>query len=215
MNKTFKQDLFDKLPVIGIMRHFPEEFLNNTVSTFKEAGLTTLEVTINSKNAVQIITRLVNDFGDVLNIGAGTVCSLADLDVALAAGSQFIITPVINEEVIKKCVSLNIPIFPGAFTPSEIYKAWSLGATMIKLFPAGHLGPSYIKDILAPLNKVQLIATGGITTENFTDYLKAGAKGVGMGSHLFPKALIETKNQDSLKEFYKKFITDYTHYKKI
>lgn len=213
MSKKFKHELFDKIPVIGIMRNFPVEHTTKTVTKFHETGLTTLEVTLNSKDATQTIKQLVNDFGDTLNIGAGTVCSLNDLDAAIGAGSQFIVTPIINEEVIKKCVSLNIPIFPGAYTPSEIYKAWSLGATMIKLFPASSAGPSYFKDVLAPLNNVKLIATGGITLENFTQYLKAGAIGVGIGSNLFPKTIIDNGSWDELEKFYKKFVTDYNQYK--
>jgi len=176
MNKTFSFDLFNKMPVIGIMRNIPDEHIETIAGVYSQSGLTCLEITMNSPNAERNISLLADAYGNELNIGAGTVCSMNDLEKALTAKAQFIVTPVINEEVIKTCVAEKVPIFPGAYTPSEIYKAWSLGAAMIKLFPAGDLKPGYIKEILAPLSFVSLMPTGGVTLDNFTQYFQQGAK---------------------------------------
>jgi 2-dehydro-3-deoxyphosphogluconate aldolase / (4S)-4-hydroxy-2-oxoglutarate aldolase len=212
MSKPFKQDLFDKAPLVGIMRHFPDIYLDDTVRCFQKSGFTTLEITMNTKTAKMNIQHLIDNWGKQLNIGAGTVCNLADLDEALSAGAQFIVAPIVNEEVIKTCVSMKIPVFPGAFTPTEVYKAWSLGASMVKLFPAERLGVSYVKEILAPLNEIKLMTTGGITVDNFSDYFSAGAKAVGIASNLFPMQLIEDKKWNELENYFAKFINRYNNY---
>jgi len=105
---------------------------------------------------------------------------------------------VVDEKVIKKCVKWGIPIFPGAFSPLEIYTASKYGATGVKVFPANHLGPSYIKDVLAPFQHLKLYPTGGVNLENISAYFKAGAKGLGMGGTLFLASLLETKNYENL-----------------
>ncbi|WP_295676088.1 bifunctional 4-hydroxy-2-oxoglutarate aldolase/2-dehydro-3-deoxy-phosphogluconate aldolase [uncultured Mucilaginibacter sp.] len=209
MNKTFSFDLFDQMPVVGIMRNIPDEHIEDIAGVYCRSGLTNLEITMNSPNAEQNISLLADLYGDKLNIGAGTVCSMTDLEKALNAKAQFIVTPIINEEVIKTCVTEKIPIFPGAYTPSEIYKAWSLGASMIKLFPAGDLKPGYIKEILAPLSFVSLMPTGGVNLENFTNYFQQGAKGVGVGSQLFPKDVIRSQDWKALGQVYVSFVNTY------
>jgi len=212
MRSAFSFELFNKMPVVGIMRNIPDECIEPIADVYCDSGLTCLEITMNSSNAETHISSLVETYAGRLNIGAGTVCSLSDLQNALAAGAQFIVTPIINEEVIKTCVELKIPIFPGAYTPSEIYKAWSMGATMVKLFPASDLKPGNIKEILAPLNFVSLMPTGGVTLENFTEYFKQGAKAVGIGSHLFPKDIIARKDWKALNDVYRTFVEKYTDF---
>jgi len=212
MNTSFSNQLFDKMPIIGIMRNIPDKYVELIAKNYFEAGLTCLEITMNSDNAEKNISALVELFGGKLNIGAGTVCSMNDLEKAILAKAQFIVTPIINEEVIKTCVDANIPIFPGAYTPTEIYKAWSLGAKMIKIFPAGNLRPGYIKEVLAPLNQVHLMPTGGVTLGNLTDHFADGAKAVGVGSQLFPKDIIGQENWEALRDVYTQFVKKYTGY---
>lgn len=196
---SFSWEAFEKMPVVGIIRNLPAEDILHMAELYAEAGLTTLEITLNTPGAAGMIRELSTAMKGRLNIGAGTVCSLEDLDLALNAGAGFVVTPVINDAVISKAVGSNIPIFPGAYTPSEIYHAWSMGAPMIKLFPATRLGVDYIKEVLAPLNNIKLIPTGGVSLENCASFFKAGAKAVGMGSNLFPRELIEGKRWEELK----------------
>jgi 2-dehydro-3-deoxyphosphogluconate aldolase/(4S)-4-hydroxy-2-oxoglutarate aldolase len=106
-------------------------------------------------------------------------------------------------------VKKDIPVFPGAYTPTEIYKAWSLGADMIKVFPATQLGATFIKDVLAPLPQVKLVPTGGVSLENFPEFLRAGAKGLGMGSTLFPQKLIKSKNWHELEDLFHAVVEKY------
>jgi len=209
MNQSFSQELFNKMPVIGIFRGFPASQMEEMAGIYVKAGLTTMEITMNTMDAAQTIASLVKAMGGTLNVGAGTVCSVDDLDQALDAGAQFIVTPIIDEAVIKKCLALKIPIFPGAYTPTEIYRAWSLGATMVKVFPAGKLGPDYIKEVLAPLNQIQLLPTGGISLDNIRAFIKAGAKGFGIGSSLVPKHMVENGEWDALYDHLIKFVNQY------
>jgi 2-dehydro-3-deoxyphosphogluconate aldolase / (4S)-4-hydroxy-2-oxoglutarate aldolase len=213
MNESFSTYLFNKMPVIGIMRNIPGEHIDVIAKTYAESGLTCLEVTMNSPGAEKHIAALARLYGGILNIGAGTVCSVNDLEKAIAAGAQFIVTPIINEEVIKICVNKKIPIIPGAYTPSEIYTAWSLGAMMVKLFPAGDIKPGYIKEVLAPLDFIEILPTGGIGLENFTAYLANGATGVGIGGQFFPKDIISRQDWPALAAIYSQFVKKYNDFK--
>lgn len=201
---SFSWELFNKIPIIGIMRNLPAGRIIQIASLFAEAGLTNLEITLNSPGAPELIRELAKVFKDKINIGAGTVCSLGELDTALSAGAAFIVTPVVNEEIIQKCVSMAIPVFPGAFTPTEIYRAHVLGAAMIKVFPASALGPAYISELSGPFPHFKLLPTGGISLENMDDYIKAGAKGLGIGSHLFPAELIQQERWNDLRQIFAK-----------
>ena len=212
MNSSFSWESFEKMPVVGILRNMPPHHMQKLFAVYRDAGFTTIEVTMNSVGAAEAISSLVKMFDGQLNIGAGTVCTLEDLDEALSAGAQFIVTPVVVEAVIKACVKSGVPVFAGAFTPTEIYRAWELGASMVKVFPAGQFGPAYIKELLAPLNHIKLLPTGGITLENFTGFLKAGAKGLVVGSHLIPKALLENEQWEELASHLSGFAEKYRHF---
>lgn len=197
MKNEFKADKFDEMPVIGILRNVPLPDIEAILPYYIKAGFTNLEVTMNSNGAEETIRHLSENYPS-LNIGAGTVCDKNDLKRAVKAGASFIVTPVVDEKVIKKCVKWGIPIFPGAFSPLEIYTASKYGATGVKVFPANHLGPSYIKDVLAPFQYLKLYPTGGVNLENISAYFKAGAKGLGMGGTLFLASLLETKDYENL-----------------
>jgi 2-dehydro-3-deoxyphosphogluconate aldolase/(4S)-4-hydroxy-2-oxoglutarate aldolase len=212
MSQSFSWEAFQKAPIVGIMRHIPRSQVEELARRYAGSGLTTLEITMNTRDSTDTIRHLRDTLGDRLNIGAGTVCTLEDLDKALGAGAQFIVTPILNEDVIRACVQAAIPIFPGAYTPTEIYRAWSLGAGMVKVFPATRLGTGYIKEVLAPLGYLKLIPTGGITLDNFTEFLQAGACGVGLGSHLFPGHLIEMGRWDELSGLFSAFVEKYRHF---
>jgi len=213
MNRKFNWERFDSVPIIGIMRNFPHHQMEPAINEFYKAGFTTLEIAMNSVGAIDTIKEIAANWGDKINIGAGTVCSMSDLDKALNAGATFIVSPVVNAEVIKACVAADVPVIPGALSPTEIYTAWTLGASMVKVFPASRLGPGYIKDVLEPLNTIKLAPTGGIDQDNFIDYLKAGATGLGIASSLFPKDIIANEDWDKLSVFLNGFIGKYHAYK--
>ncbi|NND33452.1 MAG: bifunctional 4-hydroxy-2-oxoglutarate aldolase/2-dehydro-3-deoxy-phosphogluconate aldolase [Saprospiraceae bacterium] len=183
---AFNHPAFEAKPVVGILRNFTFDEVKIIATAYQDAGLTTLEITMNSPDALKSITYLAKNHPG-LNIGAGTVCTPAEMSQAMEAGASFIVTPVCNLELIKSAYKSQIPIFPGALTPSEIYQAWEAGATAVKIFPASAFGAPYIKEVLAPLSQIKLLPTGGIHAGNMKDYFLAGAIGVGMGSALVGK----------------------------
>ena len=194
----FSWELFDKMPVVGIIRNLTVADINFVLPIYKQAGFTTIEITLNTPEALSVISSLALEYKGELNVGAGTVCTLDDLTDAVNAGANFIVTPIFKAEVVKKCVSMEVPIFPGAFSPTEIYEAWELGASMVKLYPASMVGPAYVSAVLAPLNKVKLMPTGGIHLSNMLAFMKAGATSLGIGSELFDKKIIQKRDSEAL-----------------
>jgi len=199
---SFSWDLFNKVPIIAIMRNLPPDKITKVACLFAEEGLTNLEITVTSPNAIELIAELSARFKGQINVGAGTVCTSLELDMALSAGAGFIVTPIVSEVIIQKCVLMGIPVFPGAYTPTEIYKANDSGASMVKVFPASKLGSGYIKELLGPFPHLKLLPTGGISLENMGDFMKAGAKGVGIGGHLFRREIIEQERWEDLRKIF-------------
>ena len=196
---TFQPDLFESFPVVGILRGFSDDLIEPLTEASAEAGLTNLEITMNTKNAAQQIKAAVQASDGKMNIGAGTVTSTEILAYALDAGASYIITPDVNFEVMELCLEREVPVFPGAFTPTEIHQAWQMGATMVKIFPANILGPEFINSFRGPFEDISLMPTGGVSLDNIQDYIKAGADAFGVGSPLFRKDKIEAKNWEWMK----------------
>ncbi|MBD0401786.1 bifunctional 4-hydroxy-2-oxoglutarate aldolase/2-dehydro-3-deoxy-phosphogluconate aldolase [Flammeovirga sp. EKP202] len=201
--KEFSWTQFHETPIVGILRGIDETTLNRIIPIYIQAGLSTIEVTLNTPNALEFIQELIALYPD-LNVGAGTVCNESDLEKALEAGSQFIVTPIVDQAVISKCKKLGVPIFVGALTPTEIYTAWKSGASAVKIFPCSQFGANYIKDIKAPLNEIKVLPTGGVDSNNIQSFFKAGAYGVGMGGSLFPKDLLAEGQEEKLLSHFMK-----------
>jgi 2-dehydro-3-deoxyphosphogluconate aldolase/(4S)-4-hydroxy-2-oxoglutarate aldolase len=204
--KTFAWDKFTAMPVIGIMRNFSQDDIENILPVYSNSGLNTIEVTMNSPGAVESIKFALDYFGDTLNVGAGTVCTEQDLEVALNAGAQFIVTPIVNTAIIERCKQLSIPIFAGAYTPTEIYTAWNAGADMVKVFPMIGNAVEYIKAVRGPLPQIKLLPTGGINIHNCASFFEAGSSGVGVGGQLFEKDYIKRKDWSGLANVFASFV---------
>lgn len=162
------------------------------------AGIRLIEVTWNSVQAADLIATLRNDLPDCI-VGAGTILDQVMLNEALTAGAQFLFSPHVNPPLIRTAVEQEIPIIPGALTPTEIITAWQTGAYSVKVFPVNAVGGTdYIQSLQGPLKQIPLIPTGGVTVHNAKAFLDAGAIAVGLSSHLFPKPLIESGNWDMI-----------------
>jgi len=195
-----------KMPIVGIVRNMSMDDFREILPVYIEVGLTNIEVTLNTPGALEMIKYANHEYGNKLVAGAGTVCDLEDLRKALNAGAKFIVTPITDITVIEECTIQEIPVFPGAFTASEIYQAWKAGASMVKVFPAGSVGPNYIKDIKGPLNQVKLMPTGGVDLLNILDFFKAGASAVGIGGKLFDPTLVNEKKWKELFQHFSAFV---------
>jgi 2-dehydro-3-deoxyphosphogluconate aldolase / (4S)-4-hydroxy-2-oxoglutarate aldolase len=197
---------FKKLPIIGILRSDAKTPVEDLVETVISSGLETIEIAMNSLDAANLIRRAVKTSNKRLTIGAGTVLTADILSEALDAGASFIVMPALIMEVVETCAKNKIPVFPGAFTPQEIYNAWNAGATMVKVFPASMFGPAYIKELKAPFNKIELLACGGITPENIKTYFASGASAVAFGASVFRKEWFEKHDFENIRRSIKNLI---------
>ncbi len=185
---------------IAVLRTPNLELGRILAQTVIAGGMRLIEITWNSAEPAQLIAELRETFPHCL-IGTGTVLTLADLENAIACGSQFCFTPHVNPELIQKAIQAEIPIIPGALTPTEIVTAWQLGASAVKVFPVQSLGGSeYIKSLQGPLGHIPLIPTGGVTLENALSFIQSGAIAVGLSGQLFPPNLIESENWAVIKK---------------
>ena len=200
----FSKILFEEEPVLGIIRGVPGNALEGVLEASIKAGLKFIEITLNTPQAPGLIARAVEKFSNSLCIGAGTVLSTTDAEIAVGAGASFLVSPSLNLEVASYCRELGLPYFPGAFTPTEIEKAWSAGAYMVKIFPSSQLGPGYFKAVKGPFSDIKLLAVGGVHADNIPDYLSSGASAIAVGASIFSNSRMENHQflpiQKDLKE---------------
>lgn len=196
--------------IIAIIRGVKPEDIAETAKALYDGGIRLMEVTFNqsSKNGEQdtyeSIKAICENFQDVY-VGAGTVMTEKQVEIAHKAGAKYIISPNINLKVINKSLEFNMISLPGAFSPTEIVNAYEAGAEFVKIFPAGDLGLSYIKAIRSPISHIPLLAVGGVNHNNIKDYLSTGIDGVGVGSCLVNTKLIEEGKFDELTKLALKF----------
>ncbi|MCP4752801.1 MAG: bifunctional 4-hydroxy-2-oxoglutarate aldolase/2-dehydro-3-deoxy-phosphogluconate aldolase [Proteobacteria bacterium] len=184
-------DEFKRQPLMAILRGLKADSVEPLVETMVSSGLKTVEIAMNTPNASNIIKRTATAAAGRLAVGAGTVLATDDLYSALEAGASFIVLPTLVPDVVAYCAKNDIPVFPGGFTPQEIHNAWQAGATMVKVFPAGFLGPKYFKDIKGPFNNIELLACGGVNLDNIDDYFSCGASAVAFGGSIFKNEWLE------------------------
>ncbi len=189
---------FRQQPIIGIMRDVGMDSIDPLLETVIDAGLKTIEITMNTKSAEQLIRHTVKKSAGRLTIGAGTVLDLATLQTALQAGATFIVMPTLVPEVVQYCVTNKIPVFPGALTPQEVFNAWRAGATMVKIFPAKTFGPEYFKELKGPFKNIELLACGGVTPANLKIYIANGASAVSFGASVFRPDWLANKEFPSI-----------------
>jgi 2-dehydro-3-deoxyphosphogluconate aldolase/(4S)-4-hydroxy-2-oxoglutarate aldolase len=153
-------------------------------------GISLLEFTLTGQGALAAIGAVRSALGETVHVGAGTVLSTQQATEALEAGATFVVTPVVQPEVIATCSRQGIVSMCGAFTPTEVFSAQNAGADFIKIFPARLGGPKYLADLLGPFPHLRLIPTGGVNAENAGAFLQAGAVAIGVGSNLVSPMLV-------------------------
>lgn len=193
--------------VIAILRADNAAKLIDAIHALVEGGIDAIEVTMTTPSALQVIREARAALGDRIVMGVGSVLDPETARQALLEGAQFVVTPVVRPKVIEICNRYGIPIACGAMTPTEALTAHELGSDFIKIFPADHLGASYIKTILAPLPMLQIIPTGGVTPENVPDFLAAGCAAVGAGSTLLQRSVLDSGDWPRLTERAAEFIS--------
>ncbi|MEL6384547.1 MAG: bifunctional 4-hydroxy-2-oxoglutarate aldolase/2-dehydro-3-deoxy-phosphogluconate aldolase [Cyanobacteria bacterium J06626_18] len=156
-----------------------------------QAGFRLIEITWASDRPSELVALLRQTLPADCYVGSGTVLSCRAMKEAVAAGAQFCFSPHTDWELIQLAQKLNVPVIPGALTPTEITRAWQLGASSVKVFPSQAVGgPAYIRHLQGPLGHIPLVPTGGVTVEAGCAFLEAGAIAIGVSSSLFPKSLV-------------------------
>jgi 2-dehydro-3-deoxyphosphogalactonate aldolase len=172
--------------IIAILRGVTPTEVVDVTKTLVAAGITLIEVPLNSPEPLQSIALLAKTFAGTAEVGAGTVLSVEDVEAVKAAGGQIVVSPDTNEAVIARTRALGMASYPGVFTPSDAFRAIRAGATGLKFFPAEVLGSKGIKAMKAVLPKsMPLYAVGGANPDNFREYFDAGCAGFGLGSYIF------------------------------
>lgn len=194
-------------PAIGILRGVGHEFFGELMQISFVAGLTAIEVTMNTPGAAAMIREFRPAVPSGRWLGMGTIRNLDEAKAAVDAGAMFLVTPNCDPRVIEYAVGEELPVVAGALTPTEVYTAWSAGAAMVKVFPCGALGgPQYIRDLRGPFEQIPLAAVGGVTLQNLPDYFAAGANAVGVATSLFGSKALREKNLEQLGQNVKKFM---------
>jgi 2-dehydro-3-deoxyphosphogluconate aldolase/(4S)-4-hydroxy-2-oxoglutarate aldolase len=169
-------------------------------------GITAQEFTMTNPHALEALAEVQRELPRELLVGAGTVLDAGMAQSALAAGAEFLVTPAFLPDVIMVGRRAGVPVVSGAFTPTEILGAWRAGADLVKVFPAGGVGPAYIKDILGPLPTMPLVPTGGVNLKNCAAFLAAGAYTVAIGSSLVGKELVRQQDWQALTELARQYV---------
>jgi 2-dehydro-3-deoxyphosphogluconate aldolase/(4S)-4-hydroxy-2-oxoglutarate aldolase len=198
MSKDLKLERIKKTGVIAIMRAKSSSQLIEAAEAIKAGGIDVIEVTMTTPNALNVISEATVKFGNDVLFGAGSVLDPETARAAILAGAEFVVGPSLDIDLISLCNRYSIPVIPGCFSPTELVTAWQAGASMVKLFPASLGGPSFMKDLLAPLPQLEIIPVGGVNLENAKDYINNGAAALGVGSSLINQKLLDGNDMDEL-----------------
>ncbi|NBJ70086.1 MULTISPECIES: bifunctional 4-hydroxy-2-oxoglutarate aldolase/2-dehydro-3-deoxy-phosphogluconate aldolase [Clostridia] len=200
-------DVIKETKVVAVIRKADEKNIVPILKALSAGGVKAVEITAETPNVTHVISTAKEAMKEKSCIGAGTVLDPETARTVMLAGADFIVSPSLNTDTLKLTNRYGMLHVPGVFTPTEIVTAYEHGASMVKIFPAATVGPSYIKNILGPLPHVEAMVTGGITLDNMNDYIQHGAKAVGIGSNLVNAAALKTEEDyQRLQEEASKYI---------
>lgn len=198
--------------VVAIIRGFAPDVCLKLAEAYAKGGIGLVEVTFNQKapetwkDTATAIAAIRDRFAGDVRVGAGTVLTAEQLTLCEQAGGEYMITPNVNVDLIRDCVRRGLVAMPGALTPSEAVAAHDAGASFVKIFPAGSLGPGYVKALVAPLGHIPFLAVGGISPDNVADFIAAGCVGAGVGGNLTNKAWIAAGEWDRITDVARRLV---------
>lgn len=199
-------DILAKHKIVAIVRLDDLSTAEFIADALIEGGIRTIEFTLTNPDAVATIAAIRQQVDASVAIGAGSVISSEQVWAVADAGAQFVVSPVWKREFNTACHECDLPFMPGAFTPTEIQHAWEWGASVVKVFPANHLGPRYLKDVLAPLPHLRLMPTGGVNLDNIRDWLDHGAFALGVGSSLINNDAVADRDWERLRQNARRYV---------
>jgi len=206
LDKRQNIDLIIKKKIIAIIRADVSEGIEGVVDALRSSGIFIIEISFNTPGALTFLEIIAKKYENDVLIGAGTVIDSETAVQALSAGSRFIVSPVYKREIVETCLRYNAVSVPGVLTPNEALTAHESGADFVKIFPAGNLGPGYIKAIKAPLPQLQIIPVGGINLDNAEAFIRNGASALAIGGSLVSKDDVRNRDYRSIERKAKMFI---------
>lgn len=204
-----KADIIERMlnpGVVAVIRADSSEQLEHVARALRDGGVTAMEITMTTPNALEVIKSVSRALGDSILMGVGTVLDETTARLALLAGAEFVVTPVMRPDVIALCNRYSKPIVAGAYTPTEALAAHEAGADFIKIFPADSLGPGYVRAVRAPLPQLQIIPTGGVDEHTAGDFIRAGCPAVAAGSSLVRKDILARGDWPALSDLAGRFV---------
>jgi len=186
--------------VVAVIRMKDAARLAEVAAALGRGGVRAIEVTMTVPGAAGVIRELARTKAPGTLVGAGTVLDAGTAAEVIAAGADFVVSPVTDMATVRACREAGVLVAPGAFTPTEIVAAWRAGADIVKVFPATSLGPRFFRDMRGPLPQVRLMPTGGVTVENAREFVAAGAAAVGLGTALVDARAVEEGDWAALEE---------------
>jgi 2-dehydro-3-deoxyphosphogluconate aldolase / (4S)-4-hydroxy-2-oxoglutarate aldolase len=207
MNKAEVIKQIKETGLIPVVRATSADEAMSAIDAIREGGVSVLEITMTVPGAVGVIEQLTKKYGSDVLVGAGTVLDAETARACMLSGAQFIVSPALNMETIECCRRYGVAVMPGALTPTEVVQAWTAGADLVKVFPAGALGgASYLKALKAPLPHIELVPTGGVSLKTAADFIKAGASALGVGADLVDLKAIRDGQASVITERAKQFV---------
>jgi len=194
--------------VIAILRSDSPERLPEIFDALYGGGIVAVEVTMTTPGAMKAIEVLASNCPEDATIGAGSVLDAETARAAILSGASFIVSPITDEDTIRLCKRYGVVVCPGGLTPTEIVRAWELGGDIVKVFPAMPLGPQYVKSLKAPLPQIRLMPTGGVTPDNASDFIRAGACVVGAGGRLIDMRAVSEGRLDAITRAARRIIEE-------
>jgi 2-dehydro-3-deoxyphosphogluconate aldolase/(4S)-4-hydroxy-2-oxoglutarate aldolase len=207
MNKAEVIKQIKNTGLIPVVRATSADEAMRAIDAIREGGVSVLEITMTVPGAVGVIEQLTKKYGSDVLVGAGTVLDAETARACMLSGAQFIVSPALNMETIECCRRYGVAVLPGALSPTEVVQAWTAGADLVKVFPAGALGgASYLKALKAPLPHIELVPTGGVSLKTAADFIKAGASALGVGTDLVDLKAIRDGQASVITERAKQFL---------
>jgi 2-dehydro-3-deoxyphosphogluconate aldolase / (4S)-4-hydroxy-2-oxoglutarate aldolase len=192
--------------IVAVVRSETSEPLVKVVEALALGGVTAAEITFTVPDAIEVIRQVRRAVGDSLVLGAGTVLDSETARAAILAGAEYIVSPIVNVDVIRLCRRYDKVVMPGALTPTEVVSAWESGADVVKIFPADLGGPPYLKALRGPLPQIRLMPTGGVDLSTAGSFIKAGACCLGVGSSLVDPKSVASGDFAAIRELAAQFV---------
>jgi 2-dehydro-3-deoxyphosphogluconate aldolase/(4S)-4-hydroxy-2-oxoglutarate aldolase len=213
MSETTAQ-IIERVGLVPVLRAKSTAQANAVVQAMIAGGVTIVEVTMTCPDAIEILTGLKKEYGARLLLGSGTVTTAKEAEDTIAAGAEFVVSPSLHPEVIAATKAAGKLSIPGALTPTEVVTAHRAGADYVKIFPCSAMGgASYLKALLAPFPHLKLIPTGGVTVKTAEDFLRAGARALGVGSDLVNLTAIDEGKPEVITEAAKAYLQVFSKFR--